>query len=532
MIFNIIKKATQRKYTRNSSNYERLQNLKKIYLLFIALAFIVVVGFSGATNAGTNSTVEDSSWDLVAVEIENSLTASLELYKAGNHKKAKGSVSDTYFDNFEESGMETAISIHISKSRTTEVEGMFGAIRGAMTSGMEFAVVESKVNGLIEALHNDAGVLDIKTGSSSKNEKKSPMGLFITSLIIILREGFEAILVVSALAAYLRKSGNEDKVKTIYGGALVAILASIITAVMLRTVIKLTGAEMEALEGVVMLTATAVLFYVSYWLISKVEVGRWQNYIKSKIDGSLTQGKLYALWFAAFLAVYREGAETILFYEALFSSANGQVNPVLAGIGVGTVLLFVIFAVVKYGSIVIPVGPFFAITSTFLYYLAFVFAGKGISELQEANIIDITAVSGFPTIEFMGIYPTVETLTLQGLLIVALVFATVYNFVYKPYMERVTTTRDITHIEGDIKALHDMLEDVSGHADVCQKLSVGTAGTENEEIRKHLIELDSLVHEVEDHLKTLEGNLQDTFSDLEKDLYKGKTNQKNKKEKE
>ncbi len=496
--------------------------MKKIYLLFAAAAVLFFTSLNPTNASDQFAGEEGGNWDIVAVEIESSLKKSLALYSGGSHKKAKASVSDTYFDHFEGSGMETAMSIHISKSRTTEVEGMFGGIRGAMTSGMEYEEVESRVNTLIDAIYNDAGVLDIKTVESSKKEKKSPMALFITSLVIILREGFEAILVVSALAAYLRKSGNEDKVKTIYAGAGIAVVASIITAVLLRTVIKLSGASMEALEGIVMLTATAVLFYVSYWLITKIEVGRWQNYIKSKIDGSLTQGKIYTLWFAAFLAVYREGAETILFYEALFSSAAGEVNAVLAGIGVGSLLLAVIFVVVRYGSIVIPVGPFFAITSTFLYYLAFVFAGKGIRELQEATMIDTTAIRGFPTIDFLGIYPTYEGVMLQSLLIVALIIAIFYSFVYKPYTERVSATRDISHIEGDIKMLHDMLEDVSGHADMCQKLSGGAAGEENDEIRKHLIELDSLVHEVENHLKTLEDNLQDTFSELERDLHKGK----------
>ena len=137
-------------------------------------------------------------------------------------------------------------------------------------------------------------------------------------------------------------------------------------------------------------------------------------------------------------------------------------------------------------------------------------------------MIETTAISGAPTIPFMGIYPTVEGLLLQGVLVLALIVATVYSFVVKPYMERVNATKDISHIEGDISALHDLLEDVSGHAEKCQNLSSGTAGEENEEIRKHLIELDSLVHEVEDHLKTLESNLQDTFSELEQDLHKGK----------
>ena len=476
--------------------------------------------FAGFAFATPDS--EKKSWDTVAREIEVALTDILKTYKEGKNEDAKGAVSDVYFNVFEESGLEESISIYISSSRTSEVEGMFGSIRGLMTSNAPYDEVEAKVGELVKALHKDAGILDIKTGSSG-SEGKGPWALFINSLMILLREGFEAILVISALAAYLRKSGNEDKVKTIYGGAIIAVIASIITAILLRTVIKLSGADQEALEGIVMLTATVVLFYVSYWLITKIEVGRWQKYIKSKIDGSISEGKMYTLWFAAFLAVYREGAETILFYEALFSSSAGNSNPILYGIGIGTILLAGIFFVVKYSSMVIPVGPFFAITSTFLYYLAFVFAGKGIRELQEATLIDTTAIRGLPTLEFMGFYPTVEGLMIQGLLIVALIIATVYSFLYKPYMERVSKASDISHIEEHIKELHDLLEDVSGHADLCRNLSSGKAGDENEEIRKHLIELDSLVHEVEVHLKSLENSLHDSYSQIEKELKSHKT---------
>ncbi len=458
----------------------------------------------------------DKDWTNVAGEIEAVLRSAGETYEQGKPKEAKALVSRAYFDLFEGEGMETAVSVHISESRKTDIEGMFAVIRGGMGAGEPASEVMERIDALVFALKEDAQRLPTGGGS-----KESPVSLFFNSFVIILREGFEAILVISALTAYLAKTGHKDKVRTVYKGALVALAASVLTAVLLQTVFSISGADKEALEGVTMLIATAVLFYVSYWLITKIEIGRWQRYIRSKVEGSLTKANLFALAFAAFLAVYREGAETILFYGALYSSSGGDGVTIGAGFVLGTVVLAGVFVVIKYTSVRVPIGPFFGVTSTLLYYLAFSFAGKGIAELQEAGWVSSTAAEGFPTIHFLGLYPTWEGIALQSLLFFALLVAVTYSFVIRPYRERVSAESDLTHLEFDIKTLHDMLEDVSEHAMKAHGLSSGVAGREICEARKHLLDIDSKAHEVMRHLTKFEKGLEDVFSMMERDIKKG-----------
>ena len=481
--------------------------LKRIFCVALISICLVV----------SSAVAGEKGWREAVNEIEGTLNKAGDAYAEGRTDDAKASVSEAYFNGFEGSGMETAVDVYISADRRTEMESMFSDIRNAVTAHASVDDVKKKISLLAQALGNDARKLPEKREGS----KESPYTVFFNSFIIILREGFEAILVISAISAYLAKTGQKGKVKTVYKGAALALIASIFTAILLQTVIRISGAGKEALEGITMLIATAVLFYVSYWLITKIEVARWQHYIKSKVESSLTKGNILALGFAAFIAVYREGAETILFYQALYSGADAHGSAVIAGFAVGSLLLIGLFILIKYGSVMIPIGPFFAITSTLLYYLAFTFAGKGVRELQEVTWISSTPVEWLPTISFLGIYPTWEGMLLQAILILALLVAIVYSFVLRPYKEMITVTKDISHIEYDIKNLHDILDDVSQHAMTAHGLASGVAGQETEEIRQHLIDIDKKVHEVVEHLDKLSKGLEDIFAEIEKDIKRG-----------
>ena len=481
--------------------------LKRIFCVALISICLVV----------SSAVAGEKGWREAVNEIEGTLNKAGDAYAEGRTDDAKASVSEAYFNGFEGSGMETAVGVYISTDRKTELESMFSDIRNAVTAHASVDDVKKKISLLAQALENDARKLPEKREGS----KESPYTVFFNSFIIILREGFEAILVISAISAYLAKTGQKGKVKTVYKGAALALIASIFTAILLQTVIRISGAGKEALEGITMLIATAVLFYVSYWLITKIEVARWQHYIKSKVESSLTKGNILALGFAAFIAVYREGAETILFYQALYSGADAHGSAVIAGFAVGSLLLIGLFILIKYGSVMIPIGPFFAITSTLLYYLAFTFAGKGVRELQEVTWISSTPVEWLPTISFLGIYPTWEGMLLQAILILALLVAIVYSFVLRPYKEMITVTKDISHIEYDIKNLHDILDDVSQHTMTAHGLASGIAGRETEEIRQHLIDIDKKVHEVVEHLDKLSKGLEDIFAEIEKDIKRG-----------
>ena len=270
------------------------------------------------------------------------------------------------------------------------------------------------------------------------------MGAFLQSLLIILREGFEAILVVGAIVAFLLKTGHRERLRAIWLGVGAALAASAVTAVVLATVLRAMPATREVIEGITLLVAVVVLFSVSYWLISKVEAARWQQFIREKVNVALEHGGGRALAVVAFLAVYREGAETALFYQALFAEGSHVITPILLGILVGGLMLAVVFTAFYRFGVRIPMRPFFAVTSGLLYWMAFVFMGKGIRELQEGNVLPITVLPGFPHVDAIGLFPSVETLLAQLVLVAAFAFALAKTFWPKRSIALPTVTPEPT----------------------------------------------------------------------------------------
>ena len=305
-----------------------------------------------------------------------------------------------------------------------ELETDFAALRAAAGAGAGpelDAARERLATGL------DRAAAALGAGLSRTN-------LFVQSFVIMLREGLEAILIVGALMTFLAKMGASDRRRHVHGGILAAIVASLLTALALETVFHLSAAHQEALEGATMVVATVVLFYVSYWLLSKMEVVKWTRFVKSKVQDAVTHGSALALGTAAFLAVYREGFETVLFYKALFISAGpgAAAAPVLAGMLAGFILLVGVYVAMNRFGVRLPLKPFFAVTSAFLYYMALVFAGTGIAELQEGGFVSLTPLAGVPRVPAIGLHPTVETLSAQGLLVVLALVALVWTFVIEP----------------------------------------------------------------------------------------------------
>ena len=289
-----------------------------------------------------------------------------------------------------------------------------GAVRANDVHGAEHA------RDVIEA--NLPAIVELTRPASSAGEA------FWQSFLIILREGFEAILVVGAVVAFLLKTGNRERLRSIWIGVALGLAASAVTAVALKTILSAVPASSEIIEGVTLLIAVAVLFSVSYWLISRVEAAKWQQFIREKVNDALQRGGGRALAFVAFLAVYREGAETALFYQALFTEGAHQAVPLSLGIIAGFVALAVIFTLFYRYGVRIPLRPFFSVTSVLLYYMAFVFMGKGIRELQEGNAVSMNVIPGFPHVEALGLYPTWETVLAQLLLLVLFCFALVKTF--------------------------------------------------------------------------------------------------------
>jgi high-affinity iron transporter len=359
-----------------------------------------------------------ADWDKAAMEARAALEGAVENYSDGKPDEAGRRVSNAYFDVFEGSGMEAAVAAKIGEERKTELEGLFSELRSAISNGAPLSAVIEKKERLVGELKRDAATL----GGAS-----SPYASFFSSFIIIAREGFEAILIIGAIAAYLRKTGNAARVPVIYRGALLAVLASILTAALFSTVIKIGAQSMEALEGVTMLLATAVLFYVSWWLLSKSQLEKWHGYIKERIEKGVSKGSLFALGATSFMVVYREGAETILFYSALLADASSSPSAVAAGFLAGCLFLVVVFLAIRVFSIRIPLRPFFLATSLVLYYLAFRFSGMGVHELQEAGWIPATYMDGLPGVPLFGFYPTWQGAALQGALGLLFIFAVLWS---------------------------------------------------------------------------------------------------------
>jgi high-affinity iron transporter len=257
-------------------------------------------------------------------------------------------------------------------------------------------------------------------------DRPSGASLFVASFFLLIREGFEAILIVAALMTFLSKAGAPDRRREVARGAWIAVAASLLTWVLVELLLEVTPGQREMMEGGTMLLAAAVLFYVSYWLLSKIEAAKWTAFVHGKMRSALSSGSGLALSAVAFLAVYREGFETILFYKALFTSAGSTGVPVVAGIAAGAVGLVAVYLLINQLGLRVAMKPFFAVTGVMLYYMAFVFAGKGIASLQEAQLLPLTVIEGAPRIPVLGIYPTVESLLAQGLLLALALAAAVW----------------------------------------------------------------------------------------------------------
>jgi high-affinity iron transporter len=286
----------------------------------------------------------------------------------------------------------------------------------------------------LDALHARL-LADLERAERLVADTSSGGNLFAQSFVLLVREGFEAILIVAALMAFLAKAGALERRRHVARGAWMAVAASVVTAIVVELLFEITPGQREALEGATMLLATAVLFYVSYWLLSKIEVAKWNAFVRGRMEEALSAGSGWALTSVAFLAVYREGFETILFYKALLTSAKSAAAgtggasggaAVAAGIAAGAVVLVLVYVAIARFGVKVPLKPFFAVTSAMLYYMAFVFAGKGIADLQEAGIVRVSVVAWAPRIPVLGIYPTAQSLALQLVLIILLVVAVVW----------------------------------------------------------------------------------------------------------
>jgi high-affinity iron transporter len=276
---------------------------------------------------------------------------------------------------------------------------------------------------------------------------QTAVAYFFYSLGILFREGMEAMLVIVALAAGTRGAGRIGRARDIYAGAIAALVASVLLAWAVNHVI--TDDASDTLEGVFQLFAAATLFYVSSWMTSKGQAERWLRFISHKLESAERSTiPAIALGLTAFLAVMREGAETIVFFQALTSGATETVerHAVAAGIAVAALALAVSFVIIKRAADRIPMSIFFYATSFMLYALAIVFVGQGVASLQEASVVSATFVNYVPTVPMLGLFPTVQSLGAQAVL---LILAAAYVFVPRNAAARAIRVAEPAAMQGE-----------------------------------------------------------------------------------
>lgn len=341
------------------------------------------------------------------------LREALELYEKGNQKDAYQRSVDAYLDGFELA--EPALFAK-DAAMGRDLEAQFTAFRGLIRSGAE----PGRVRDLYAKL--DGGLLQA-VEVVGREQTESDYYTFFNAALIIIREGLEAALIVAAIVAVLKAMGATQAIQYVHLGWLLALLSGVVTWVLAQTLITFSGAQRELVEGFTSLLAAGVLFFVSYWLISKAEAKRWHLYIQARVQEALTARRLFALVGVSFLAVYREAFETVLFYQALWlQSQNTQPFVIWGFLGGASLVAALVYVIFKLG-LKIPLRLFFGVSSALLYLLAFVFAGEGIKDLQAVGWIGETPLAWAPQLPFLGIYPTIETLLAQGVLIIALVIA-------------------------------------------------------------------------------------------------------------
>ncbi|MEO8733456.1 MAG: FTR1 family protein, partial [Flavobacteriales bacterium] len=339
------------------------------------------------------------------------LQASLDAYRNGDAAAARQLSISAYLEGFE---LIEAPLDNLDAPLRKETEREMMALRSTIGSNAPMDSVSASIGRINSLLDRAEEILSSDALSST--------AAFVSSLLILLREGLEAILVLAAIIALVMKTGRRDALAWIHAGWIAAVVLGILTWIVARTVISISGANREMTEGITALLAAAMLLYVGYWLHNKSNTKAWQRFIREKVDSALGKSTLWTLAGISFLAVYRELFEIILFYETLLSQAgpSGQ-HAVLGGIGVALLLLAIIGGAILKFSVRLPIGPFFAATAGLLALMAVVFAGNGVAALQEAGVIHATIVR-FISIPLLGIHATAQGLALQGI-VLALVIA-------------------------------------------------------------------------------------------------------------
>ncbi|HET7293096.1 MAG TPA: FTR1 family protein [Vicinamibacteria bacterium] len=332
-------------------------------------------------------------------------------FKAGRHGEATRLAIDAYLQGFEP--LEPELQAR-DPQRVARVEAAFGALRSAMAGHDAVAVTArgEELKALLFAI--------------AEGEGKRSLPL-VAALVIYFREGIEAALLVGALLATLRRMGRAEATRFVHAGWLLALPAGLATWWLFDRALTLGVAKRELVEAAVGLLAAAVLFAVSFWLISRAESRRWLAYLRASVATSLSRRSLLMLAGVSFLAVYREAAETVLFTQALLLGHAADAGQVAVGAVAGAALAAAAAFAMNRTVLRLPIGPVFAVSGGLLTLLAVSFAGASIHGLVQAGYLSPRPVT-FPELPWMGIHPDLTGLAVQFTIAAAVTIAGLQAF--------------------------------------------------------------------------------------------------------
>ena len=352
----------------------------------------------------------DRTWTQVAHEMTPILDQALAQASKGQGQAGSDLVNKAYYQYYEKLGFEKNVMNAISGNRVSQVEYQFKETRMAMVAGKP---AKTLVNDLKSMLVEDAATLDGGAADQVNGWTSFLTSAFGQAFVVLLREGLEAILVVAAIIAYLVKAGHKDKIRHIYWGIAAGLVASGLVALLFTLLFNGNGPQQEILEGVVALVAMLMLLYTSNWMLSKSSVESWNHYIQSRTVAAISKGSVISLALLSFLAVFREGAETVMFYQAIFAMAPGGRREIWTGFAAAAVVLVIVFVLIRFTSVKIPIRPFFIITSLLMAVMVVIFAGGGVHALIEGDLVPATYLPGVPTSDWIGLYPYTQTIGAQ-----------------------------------------------------------------------------------------------------------------------
>ena len=354
--------------------------------------------------------LEDIGTDPISIA-RGSLRDAVNLYSQGEKERAYQRAVEAYLDGF-----ELAEPALFAKDADfgRGVENQLTQFRNAIRQGSSVEEIRQR--------HVDLeGKLDQAAQLLARADSFSGYYAFINSALIILREGLEAALVLAAILAMLRVMQAKSAIRYVHLGWILALVAGVLTWIATETVLTLSGRHRESMEGFISVFAAIALFYVGYWLHTRSEARKWQAFIHEKVQDAISTKRIFGLMGISFFAVYREAFEVVLFYQALWLQNDSNHGPIISGFAVGLgALVLATLAILKLG-LKIPLKYFFVATGTLLYIVSFIFAGNGIKELQASLWVPTTPLTLPKAIPVLGIYPTVETLAAQGLMLVAFI---------------------------------------------------------------------------------------------------------------